>query len=148
MTRALYETDVVLWAQEQARLLREGAFTRLDIEHLADEIEDVGKAEQRELVSRMAVLLAHLLKWRFQPQLRTKSWRDTIDIQRKSVVRRLQATPSLKATLHDPEWQADIWLDALKAAIGETGLDRAVFPAASPWTVEQALDPEFWPDEA
>ncbi len=71
MARALYERDVVRWAQEQARLLREGDFARLDIEHIADEIEDVGKAEQRELASRMAVLLAHLLKWRCQPQLRT-----------------------------------------------------------------------------
>ena len=112
MARALYERDVVRWAQEQARLLREGDFGRLDIEHIADEIEDVGKAEQRELASRMAVLLAHLLKWRFQPQLRTKSWRDTIDIQRKSVARRIEATPSLKATLGDQEWQDDIWLDA------------------------------------
>ncbi len=147
MARALYEKDVVRWAQEQARLLREGDFARLDIEHIADEIEDVGKAEQRELASRMAVLLAHLLKWRFQPQLRTKSWRDTIDIQRKSIARRIEATLSLKATLRDPEWQDDIWLDALNAAIAETGLDRAVFPAAFPWPVEQALDPEFLPDE-
>ena len=147
MARALYEKDVVRWAQEQARLLREGDFARLDIEHIADEIEDVGKAEQRELASRMAVLLAHLLKWRFQPQLRTKSWRDTIDIQRKSIARRIEATPSLKATLRDSEWQDDIWLDALNAAIAETGLDRAVFPAAFPLPIEQALDPEFWPDE-
>lgn len=146
MARALYEKDVVRWAQEQARLLREGDFGRLDIEHIADEIEDVGKAEQREFASRMAALLAHLLKWRFQPQLRTKSWRATIDIQRKGVALRLAATPSLKATLRDQEWQDDIWLDALKAAIAETGLDPAVFPTASPWPIEQALDPEFWPD--
>ncbi len=147
MARALYERDVVRWAQEQARLLREGDFGRLDIEHIADEIEDVGKAEQRELASRMSVLLALLLKWRFQPQLRTKSWRDTIDIQRKSIARRIEATLSLEATLRDSEWQDDIWLDALNAAIAETGLDRAVFPAAFPLPIEQALDPEFWPDE-
>ena len=85
MARALYEKDVVRWAREQARLLREGDFAHLDIEHIADEIEDVGKAEQR-VASRMAVLLAHLLKWRFQPQLRTRSWRVTIEIQRKGVV--------------------------------------------------------------
>ncbi len=70
MARALYEKDVVRWAQEQARLLREGDFAHFDIEHVADEIEDVGKAEQRELASRTAVLLGRLLKWRFQPQLR------------------------------------------------------------------------------
>jgi len=148
MARALYEKDVVRWAQEQARLLREGDFAKLDIEHIAHEIEDVGKAEQRELASRTAVLLGRLLKWGFQPQLRTKSWRATIDIQRKGVARRLEATPGLKATLRDREWQDDIWLDALKAAIAEIGLDPAVFPDACPWLMEQALDPDFWPERA
>jgi hypothetical protein len=72
--------------------LRKGGFAHLDIEHIADEIEDVGKAEQRELASRTAVLLARPLKWRFQPQLRTKSWRDTFDIQRQSMARRIHNT--------------------------------------------------------
>ncbi len=75
MARALYEKDVVRWAQEQARLPREGDCAQLDIEHIADEIEDVGKAEQREFASRTAVRLAHLLRWHYQPQLRIKSWR-------------------------------------------------------------------------
>ena len=63
-----YDKDVLLWSQEQARLLRAGRFDELDIEHLADEIEDVGKSEKRELANRMAVLLAHLLKWHVQPE--------------------------------------------------------------------------------
>jgi hypothetical protein len=64
---------VILWSQEQARLLRAGRFSELDIEHLADEIEDVGKSEKRELASRMVVLLAHLLKCRVQPKNRGAS---------------------------------------------------------------------------
>ena len=57
-----YDEDVILWSKEQAALLRSGRFAQLDIEHLVDEIEDVGRCEQRELANRMAVLLAHLLK--------------------------------------------------------------------------------------
>ena len=64
-----YEKDIIAWANEQAKLLRAGQFGQLDIEHIAEEIEDVGKSEQRELASRMAILLAHLLKWQFQPCL-------------------------------------------------------------------------------
>jgi len=146
MTRTLYEQDVVRWAQEQARLLREGEFERLDVEHIADEIEDVGKSEQRELASRTALLIAHLLKWQYQPQKRSKSWRGTIAIQRKSIARRIAATPSLEAMLGDPEWRTDIWLDALKSAIEDTGLDLAALPADCPWPIELALDPDFWPD--
>ena len=74
-----YETDVVAWANEQARLIRAGKFDQLDLEHLAEEIEDVGKSEQRELASRMAVLLMHLLKWKFQPERRSKSWSPEFD---------------------------------------------------------------------
>ena len=57
-----YEQDVVAWAREQAALLREGKFSAIDVEHIAEEIEDVGKSEQRELSSRMAVLLARVVK--------------------------------------------------------------------------------------
>ena len=70
---ATYEKDVIAWANEQAALLRAGRFSALDIEHIAEEIEDVGKSERREFVSRMAVLLAHLLKWQYQPERRGAS---------------------------------------------------------------------------
>ena len=61
---ASYHQDIIAWAEEQARLLRAGRLDGLDLEHLAEEIEDVGKSEQRELANRMALLMAHLLKWR------------------------------------------------------------------------------------
>lgn len=73
-----YETDVIAWANEQARLLRAGLLSQLDIEHIADEIEDVGKSEKREIRNRMALLLAHLLKWQYQPIYRGNSWIRTI----------------------------------------------------------------------
>jgi len=59
MTTISYETDIVAWANEQARLVRTGQFELLDLEHIAEEIEDVGKSEQRELASRMAILKSH-----------------------------------------------------------------------------------------
>ncbi len=69
-THTRYETDIVAWATEQATLLRSGKFSEIDFEKIAEEIEDVGKSEQRELASRMAVLIAHLLKWQYQPSHR------------------------------------------------------------------------------
>jgi hypothetical protein len=68
-----YDQDVVAWAAEQARLIRAGQFDQLDLEYIADEIEDVGKSEKRELASRLAVLLARLLKWQHQPARRCAS---------------------------------------------------------------------------
>lgn len=140
---SLYESDVVAWAAEQARLLRAGRFDQLDIEHIAEEVEDVGKSEQRELASRMAVLLAHLLKWRFQPERRGASWETTIRTRRSSIERRLRRTPSLAVSLRDPEWWADAWDDALDSATRETGI--ADLPRSCPWALEQVLDQAWLP---
>jgi hypothetical protein len=145
-TMTSYDKDVILWSQQQARLLRAGRFAELDVEHLADEIEDVGKSEKRELASRMAVLLAHLLKWSRQPEMRTNSWRSTIIVQRKRVALAIKATPSLKAVMRDPDWREDMWLDALAQAQKETALTAEDLPEACPWAMDQAADQDFWPE--
>ena len=146
-----YDKDVILWAQEQAALLRSGQFSQLDLEHLADEIEDVGKSEKRELASRMAVLLAHLLKWQHQPERRQeggpsmRSWSDTIEHQRERIDLALKETPSLKAVLRDPDWQRATWIDATALAAHDTGFARAHFGKTCPWTTEQVLAPDWMP---
>ena len=76
---------VLAWANEQAALLRAGNFGLLDLERIAEEIEDVGRSEQRELESRMAVLLMHLLKWQYQPSHRGVSWQMTLKEQRNMI---------------------------------------------------------------
>lgn len=141
-----YDSDVIAWAQEQANLLRSRQFSHLDIEHIAEEIEDVGKSEQRELASRMAVLLAHLLKWEYQPERRGSSWEDTIRTQRARIERRICKTPSLKSSLTDADWQADAWDDAVDDAVKETGIARKVFPKSCPWSIEQIMSQDFYPD--
>lgn len=140
---ASYDTDVIVWANEQARLLRAGDFAALDIEHIADEVEDVGKSEARELANRMALLLAHLLKWYVQPDRRGTSWQTTIHAQRKAVLSRLRRTPSLKADLADAEWWEVAWGDAVAIAEEETGIRD--LPAACSWPREQVLEAEFLP---
>lgn len=138
-----YETDVVAWANEQARLIRAGRFDLLDLEHIAEEIEDVGRSEQRELANRIAVLLAHLLKWQYQPERRGTSWARTIKEQRKGVLSRLEETPSLKAKLNEARWWDSIWSDALAQATSETGIDT--LPEVCPWAVAEVLGVEWLP---
>jgi len=100
---------MVAWATEQARLIRSGEFDRLDIEHIADEIEDVGKSEQRELASRMAVLITHLLKRQYQAGSRSASWSGLIREQRKRIALTIKATRSLKDSLVDADWLQAAW---------------------------------------
>jgi ribosomal protein L29 len=139
-----YETDIIAWANEQAELLRSGRLSELDIDHLAEEIEDVGKSEQRELASRLALLLAQLLKWHYQPGSRGSSWQRTIKEQRRAIAAHIAGTPSLKAALANPTWIEGVWADALARAVDETGLD--LFPDDCPWTTEQVLSQAFLPD--
>jgi hypothetical protein len=143
MTTISYDADVVAWANEQARLIRAGRLDQLDLEHIAEEIEDVGKSEQRELASRMALLIAHLIKWKYQPERQSNSWRRTIKEQRKALAFHLKQVPSLKPRLDDAEWQGAIWADAVTLAINETGM--GAFPDDCPWTIEQILADDFLP---
>ncbi|WP_338910343.1 DUF29 domain-containing protein [Mycetohabitans rhizoxinica] len=141
-----YEQDVVAWASEQAALLRSGKLSAIDVEHIAEEIEDVGKSEQRELASRMSVLLAHLLKWQFQPSRRSKSWQFTIRTQRKEVAYVLNEAPSLCGKFSDAAWLDIVWSKARSLASNETGLDLDVFPAGLLWSVDDVLSQEFYPE--
>lgn len=140
----LYDRDFYGWANEQAALLRAGNLTAADIEHIAEEIESMGRGEQQQLENRLAVLLLHLLKWQFQPNLRGNSWRLTVKEQRARIIRHLRKNPSLQSVLN--ETLADAYSDALIGAERETGLAETAFPAVCPWTFEQIIDQAFWPD--
>lgn len=141
---ALYESDFYAWANEQAALLRDRRLSEADIEHIAQEIETMGKTEKRELVSRLKVLLVHLLKWRFQPAGRCTSWRLTIAEQRREVQDHLDDNPSLKATVSQA--MASAYAGARLAAARETSLDVEIFPDACPWTFAEVTDESFWPE--
>ncbi len=139
-----YDTDFYGWTQEQAELLRAGRLDEIDIEHLLEEVESMGKSEESELESRLEVLFMHLLKWIYEPQLRGKSWVNTIKEQRRKVPRRLQKNPGLKSKLEVITKEA--YEDARQSAADETGLPEQTFPKECPWTLEEALNPEFWPE--
>ena len=91
----LYESDFFEWTQVQARVLRERRWDDLDLENLIDEVESVGSSEKREIRNRLKILLAHLLKWKFQPRFRGPSWRRTIREQREQLAEIIGASPSL-----------------------------------------------------
>ena len=139
--RTSYQADVIAWANEQAALIRMGKFDQLDLEHIAEEIEDVGKSEQRELASRMKVLLAHLLKWQYQLARQCRGWSNTIKTQRKAIEYALKETPSLSVKLGDAGWSSLLYDEAVTLAMNETGLDA--FPEVCLWSMDDVLK-EGW----
>jgi len=140
----LYETDFYGWVQQQAGVLRAGSFASLDLDNLIEEIEDMGKNRQRALESRLEILLMHLLKWRFQPERMTPSWKYTIMEQRNRINKLLKKNPSLSSAIE--ESFTDAYEFAVPSAAEETGLEQSTFPEQCPWTFEQVTDTEFWPD--
>jgi len=144
MPNSNYESDFYAWANEQAALLRGGKLSQADIEHIAEEIESMGKGEKRELLSRLTVLLLHLLKWRFQPGKRGSSWETSIRVQRNALARHFQDNPSLRP--HAPKAVAEAYVDAVLEAADETGVPKANFPIACPWSIDQLMDADYWPE--
>ena len=149
-TTAVYEEDFYAWTQEQAAKLRARAsFDNrgdIDWENAAEEIESVGRSDRRELQSRLRVLVHHLLKWRFQAIERSSGWRRTIREQRRQIQLVLRDSPSLRPSL--VEAAAEEYPHAVEDAIDETGLPETVFPPVCPFTIDEILDPDFYPEAA
>lgn len=142
-TEQLYDRDFYAWTLKNAELLRQGRLSEIDAEHVAEELETMGRSERRELINRLAVLLAHLLKWRSQPNRRGRSWQLTIKEQRRQTARVLSDNPSLKSTAN--ELLAEAYGDAVIKAAKETGLDESAFPQNCSFAWDEVLDSEFWP---
>ena len=139
----LYERDYYSWALEQAAHLRARRFAQLDLEHLAEEVDDLGKREAKELQSRCETLLAHLLKWHFQPQQRSHSWAGTIRRERQKILDHLDDNPGLKP--RRSEQFAKAFRSAREDAAIQTNLPVSRFPAICPYSYDEALDGSFWP---
>ena len=168
----LYDEDFYAWTKEQAALLRLGAIQDLDLTHLAEEIESLGKSEMRALESHLEVLLLHLLKWQYQPggRLTGHSWYDTIVEQRRQIARLLRDNHTFHTAI--PQVLDDVYPSARQRAavqMGEQGplapphergpverrplapqelVRRSLLPQTCPWKHPQVLDPDFWPGEA
>ena len=140
-----YEDDFALWSAEQAVLIRAGKFDRVDLENVAEELESLGRGDTYQIDSRMEVLLAHLLKWEFQPGQRSSSWKATLFEQRYRIGRLLKESPSLRG--RPGEMLDGSYVIGRFEAIKETKLPEAVFPETCPYTIEQILDPDFLPGQ-
>lgn len=141
-----YEDDVAAWAKEQVALLRAGRWGLLDIEHIAEEIEDMNISHRHQLAHRMTTLLGDLIKWRYQSARRGASWECTIRNQRSRIAKLLHRMPSLRRSLSSDEWLVEVWEDALAIAVHEAHLELADLPVEMPWSVEQVLSPDYLPD--
>jgi hypothetical protein len=139
--QALYDRDYYLWLSNTAKFLKEKKFTQLDLENLIEEIESLGKSEKRSITSNLIIVILHLLKWRYQTEKRSNSWKSSIREHRRRIEELLNDSPSLKNYL--PEILDDCYLAAKKQASDETGLSLVAFPQKCPFSLAECLDEDF-----
>ena len=142
---SLFDEDRVRWADEQARLLREGRLEQLDVTHLIVEIENVGASQRGAVEGCLIALIAHLLAWKYQPGARSRSWHEAIIEQRTRIARLLETSPSLGS--HPAIIFGECYLQGRRRVAADTGIDRALLPESAPFTLAQALDSGFLPTE-
>jgi Domain of unknown function DUF29 len=142
--QSLYDRDFAQWLETTADQLRAKDYANLDWENLLDEIESMGKRERRSLKSNLVILLLHLLKWQYQSEQRSGSWKGSIVEHRQRLRDELEDSPSLQPYLI--EILAAAYADGRDRAAAETGLNVAIFPAECLYTIAQVLDRAFWPD--
>lgn len=141
-----YNKDFYAWLMKNAMLIRNKQFTEIDTEHIAEELEAMGKSEKRELISCLTVLIAHLLKWKFQSIKRSRSWKNTILTQRIDINELLADSPSLR---YEIENQIVIAYEKAKlSAENETGINKKKFPTQCPFSLEEMLKIDFFPESS
>lgn len=141
-----YEEDFYGWAMGSAQLLKERKLSEeFDIEHFVEELESLGGNQYDQLVNRFAVLIAHLLKWQYQPDFRGRSWNGTIKEQRNKIERVIRHNPSLKGKL--TEAFEESYIGALNIIEGETPIDLKLIPQTCPYTCAQCQNDKFYPGE-
>ncbi len=140
----LYDQDFYLWIETTAKQLKEGRFSEVDLENLIEEIECIGRSEKKAIKSNLIVVLIHLLKYKYQPQKRSNSWKGSIREHRRRLREAFVDSPSLKPYFEEVLPQS--YQDAKNQASDETGLLLDTFPVDSPFTADECLDEAFLPD--
>lgn len=142
--KTLYETDYLQWIETTVARLKAQDYAHIDWENLIDEIEDMGKRERKSLKSNLIIVLLHLLKWQYQPECRSGSWKGSIVEHRQRIHDDLKESPSLKPYLE--QIFAECYVNAVERAIAETDLPTETFPRSCLYTSAEALDSSYLPD--
>jgi hypothetical protein len=153
MSNTLYDNDLQLWIEQTIQQLQNHEFESLDIEHLIEELVDLGKSEKNTLRSNLKILLAHLLKLKIQhdaPDSMKGSWYSSVVEHRQRVLDNLADTPSLKSFLVEAIEKA--YPDARKVAIKEGKFAKfgvripaeSDYPITFPFSIEQILNEDFY----
>lgn len=133
----LYENDLHGWALEQSELLKKRDFSKLDIDHLIEELQDLGESNKTAIESHLIILMMHMLKQTLQPEKASKSWNDSIENARAQIEHIIEKNPSLKN--YPSQVYMKCYPSALRRAAKQMGKDTYHMPSYSPWSIKDIL---------
>ena len=139
-----YLADFNSWIDQTAQLLRENRWHEIDVPHLIEEVEDLGKSERRGIASQLTRLLLHLLKWQYQPQRRSDSWLDSITDARTQIELAIEDSPSLRS--YPAEQLEESYQRARRQAAKQISVAISMFPDMCPYSPELVLAEDWLPD--
>jgi hypothetical protein len=139
-----YSADFNAWIAQTTQLLREHRWPEIDVTHLIEEVENLGKSERREIASQLTRLLLHLLKWQYQPQRRSDSWLDAITDARTQIELAIEDSPSLRS--YPAEQLEESYQRACRQAAKQTSIEVLMFPDACPYSPELVLAEDWLPE--
>jgi Domain of unknown function DUF29 len=139
-----YLVDFSSWINQTAQLLRERRWHEIDVPHLIEEVEDLGKSERRGIASQLTRLLLHLLKWHYQPQCRSDSWLDSITDARTQIELVIEDSPSLRS--YPAEQLKERYQRARRQAAKQTSMEISMFPDECPYPLELVLAEDWLPE--
>lgn len=134
---SLYLRDETAWLEDTADLITSDRLDEIDYQNLAEYLTDMARRDRREVDSRLALLMAHLLKWDYQPDKRTGNWRATIVVERQELAK-LMGRGVLRN--HAEDVLAEAYRDAVEQAIAETGLPAETFPVECPYGLVELIE--------
>lgn len=139
-----HDEDFYGWAMTNASLLKQKKYQEADMDMIIEELEEMGGSNENQLINRLGVLIAHLLKWQFQPEVRGRSWEGTIEEQRHKIKRLVKKNPSLKTKISEAIEEG--FSDSKSIIKKDTPLELKLLPAECPYTFDQIMDDEFYPE--
>jgi hypothetical protein len=138
-----HDEDFYGWAMANATLLKQKKYQEVDMDMIIEELEEMGRSNKHALISRLAQLVFHLLKWQYQPDFRGRSWEGSIEGQREEIGLLLQDSPSLKNKID--ECFPVAYKKSKSLIKQETPIDLKLLPTECPYTLDQIMDDEFYP---
>jgi Domain of unknown function DUF29 len=139
-----YVTDFNAWMAQTTQLLRERRWPEIDVMHLIEAVEDLGKSERRGIMRQLTRLLRHLLKWHYQPQRRSDSWLDSIMDARTQIELAIEDSPSLRG--YPAEQLEESYKRTCRQAAKQTAMEISMFPETCPYALELVLTEDWLPE--